>query len=226
MIKIVKDTPLIEDVFEYDVILFAMGINNSMANGFSYDIALHFPTVLENEGRYQYGDLRKYGTIHETVCSGLTFVACYVKNPAAKKNKSDVFVLYDFLEECIKMVKEKYKGKKIACCIIGSNEYDGNGDKEKIIEIFEKYFKKSGSLTLYDYKQKNFYDEMYKKIKHAYYMLIHKAITFEEYLEIRRVIEWRKKKGIFSEVPKDYVFKLKRKNKRKITHTKEGVSFL
>jgi hypothetical protein len=66
MIKIIHDTPLIGEVFNYDVILFVMGINNSMSNGFNYDIAINFPEVLESESKYQYGDLRKYGTIHET----------------------------------------------------------------------------------------------------------------------------------------------------------------
>ena len=35
---IVEGKQLIEHVLEYDIILFGMGINNSMNNGFAYDI--------------------------------------------------------------------------------------------------------------------------------------------------------------------------------------------
>ena len=49
MINIIKGNDLINDIFDYEVILFSMGINNSMGNNFSYEIGLNFPQVKENE---------------------------------------------------------------------------------------------------------------------------------------------------------------------------------
>lgn len=225
MIKIIHDTPLIGEVFNYDVILFVMGINNSMSNGFNYDIALNFPEILESEGRYQYGDLRKFGTIHETECDGIKFIACYSKKNTTKKNKNDLFIDYEYLDKCICKVKEFYLNKKIGCKILGCDEYDGNGDEKIVLEIFEKHFKTCGDITLYDYTQVNYYDEIYKKIKHAHYKYKHKLIPTDKYLEIRRVLEWRKRHGIFSEVPEDFVYLPKKKMKRKIIYNKNGVFF-
>lgn len=226
MINFIKDTPLINDVFKYDVILFAMGINNSMANGFNYDIALNFPKVLEVEGRYQYGDIRKYGTIHETESEDILFVACYIKNTSLKKNKNDVFINYEYLDKCLKSVCDTYKDKKIGCPILGCNEFDGNGDENIVLNLFNKYFKENGDITLYRYKQNNFSDNIYKTIKQIHYKYKHKLITTEKYLEIRRILEWRKNNGIFSEVPDEYIFLPKKKMKRKITYNKSGVNFL
>lgn len=223
MIKIINDIPLIEEIFEYDIVLFTMGVNNSMSNGFNYDIAINFPEVLESESKYQYGDLRKYGTIHETESENIKFVACYSKKTSLKKNKKDLFLDYEYLEKCLQKVSEKYINKKIGCKVLGCDEYDGNADEEKVIQLFEKYFGNSGDVTLYRYKQMNFSDEIYKKIKHAHYRYKHKLLDVNDYLEIRRILEWRKKHGIFSEIPNDFVFLPKKKMKRKIIHNKNGV---
>ena len=63
-------------------------------------------------------------------------------------------------------------------------------------------------------------------IKQIHYKYKHKLITTEKYLEIRRILEWRKNNGIFSEVPDEYIFLPKKKMKRKITYNKSGVNFL
>ena len=225
MINIINDIPLIEEIYNYDVVLFAMGINNSMANGFSYDVGFNFPDVLKNEMSYQYGDLRKYGTIHTTKSDDIEFVACYIKTQSSKHNKSDVFVNYDYLDNCLEKIKEKYKNKKIACPLLGNNEFDGNGDYKTIMEIFNKYFGKAGNLTLYIYEQKNYKAELFKKVKQARYNFNHKLITKEDFFEICRILEWRKTHGIYTEVPDDFIFIPKGKSKRKIIHNKNGVIF-
>ena len=70
--RIIKNKQLIEDIYNYDVVLFGMGINNAMNKGFSYDIALNFPDVRVNENSTGYGDLRKYGKIHVNAWNNLS----------------------------------------------------------------------------------------------------------------------------------------------------------
>lgn len=45
-----------------------------------------------------------------------------------------------------------YKGKSMATTVIGSTPFDGNGDKNKIISIINKYAKDM-NVSLFDYKQ-------------------------------------------------------------------------
>ena len=227
MLRIIKDTPLIEEIYEYDVILYSMGVNNSMSKGFNNDISVNFPKVKESECSYRYGDNRKYGTIHEFESDGIKFVSCYIKTPEKKRRKTDLFVSYEYLDLCLEKVSRIYKGKRIASKILGSDEFDGNGDREKIMKLFEKHFSGKGNdITIYDYIQEDYSETVYKKIRQAHYNYKHKLITTEDYLELRRVLEWRKRHGIFEEVPEDFKFTPKKKMKRKITFNKNGVVFL
>ena len=40
-INVIHDKPLIEDVFNYDVIVLGTGIHNALGNGFQYDIKIN-----------------------------------------------------------------------------------------------------------------------------------------------------------------------------------------
>lgn len=220
--KTVNDKNLIEEVYEYDVILFAMGVNNSLKTGFNNHIAVNFPDVALSEGRYRYGDRRKIGTVHETECDGVRFVACYIKRPELKKKKDDCYLDYEALEKCLEEVKARYGKMSVASPILGADEMDGNGDKERIVTLFEKHLP---DVTLYDFKQDTFYDVMFKKIKHITYKLKHHLLDPEEYERMRRIFEWRKLHGIYSEVPDEFKTPTNNRKKRKITVNKNGVDF-
>ena len=93
MIQTISNKQLIEDVHNYDVILFGMGINNSMNKGLAYDIALNFPEVHTNENLTGYGDTRKYGTVGETLTEdGVRFCSCYCYNIGLNRKNNGVFI--------------------------------------------------------------------------------------------------------------------------------------
>lgn len=212
-----KNNQLIEDVYDYNVILFGMGINNSMNKGFSYDIALNFPEVKENENNTGYGDIRKYGTIHETkISDSLIFCACYCYNIGLKRNENSVFIDYDALESCLNLVYSRYKGKRIAAPIIGQDSYDGNGDKDRILGIFNIVFADKADITVYDFIQQDFKKERYKEAVIARKNYMDGVISKDEFKHIKKVNEWKRLNGIYKEMPNEFEYKPRRKNKNKI----------
>ena len=57
-----------------------------------------------------------------------------------------------------------YKGKRIACPILGSSPFDGNGDKERILHMMEETLT-DVDVTLYDYVQISGEDKKLELIK-------------------------------------------------------------
>ena len=213
----IHNKQLIEDIYKYDVIIYGMGINNAMNNGILYDIALNFPEVKDSEDCTGYGDMRKYGNIHEIkISGGLIFCACYCYD-VGLKNKNNSFIVYDFLKSCLKQVCKKYKRKKIASPIIGCSPYDGNGDKEKIISIYNEMFSDGYDITLYDVDQQDFKKERYKEAVALRKKYIDGEITKKEFFELRKINEWKRLNGIFKEMPDDFEYTPCRKSKSKIT---------
>ena len=214
--KIIKDKQLIEDVFQYNLILYGMGINNAMNKGFAYDIALNFPEVKISENASGYGDLRKYGKIRETKISPqLSFCACYCYNIGFKQRNNGVFIDYQSLEKSLEIVRRQYKNKKIACPIIGQDAYDGNGDKDKIIDIFKKVFGEDSNIVLYDFVQQDFRKERYKEAVLLHKDFIDGKITKEEFIHLKKLNEWKRCNGIFQNMPEEFEYKPKRKAKNK-----------
>ena len=76
MITIIKDIPLINDVFNYDVILVGTSINNALGNGFQRQIRINFPVVDEINKSTNYGDIRKLGTVKVFAKDYNTFRGC------------------------------------------------------------------------------------------------------------------------------------------------------
>ena len=182
-----------------------MGINNSMNNGFSYDIALNFPEVKESENNMGYGDLRKIGTTHETESDNIIFVACYIHSGGYSKDKDGSFVNYDALEKCLSDVKEKYSNKKLASILMGVNKEDGNGNKNTILGIFNKILSDI-DIVVFDYEHTGYKLKMFREIAAARKKLKDKDISKEEYVKLRSNIEWRRKNGILKEMPTDYIY--------------------
>mgnify|MGYP003315693030 CR=1 FL=1 len=46
----------------------------------------------------------------------------------------------------------KYKGKTIACPLLGCSRFDGNGNREKVLEIINNTIK-DVNLIIYDYEK-------------------------------------------------------------------------
>ena len=214
LINIIKGKELIPKVLKYDAILFPMGINNSFNNGFSYEIGLNFPNVKESENETGYGNLNKIGTIHETEENGVVFIACYIHEGGYKKNSDGSYLNYEALEKCLTEVNEKYKDSNIATIVLGRNKEDGNGNADRIINIFKKTITQC-KVTIYDYEDIGYRLKMFREIAAARKQLKDKEISREEYFKIRSDIEWRRKNGIFAVKPSDFMY-IPKKNKNRL----------
>ena len=74
-----------------------------------------------------------------------------------------------------------YKEKNIATTLLGASRFDGNGDRDRIMEIFERTLT-DVNVTVYDYFQKSRAEEMkevrdnelaVKKVdREAYYQMV------------------------------------------------------
>ena len=72
-----------------------------------------------------------------------------------------------------------YKGKNVACPFLGTSKFDGNGDKEKVLEILSNN-SSNINLSIFDYEQLSRSDEL-KKIRVAEIKL--KEIDADAYYE-------------------------------------------
>jgi len=164
MIKIISDTDLYEDIDKYDVILIGTNIYCSMSQGFQRKIMLNFPYVQDKNMSTKYGDEAKLGTIIECKKEGNpTFVLLYINKGNFRPDLKKDYLSYESLEKVLKIINILYKGKKVASTIIGASKFDGNGDKDKILNIISNNTSNI-DLTLYDYVQLSRSEEL-KKIR-------------------------------------------------------------
>lgn len=183
MINIIKDIDIYNHFDEYDVILIGTNLYCTMSQGIQLKVMLNYPYVYEANLNTRYGDGEKLGTILECMSEGEpTFCLCFITvgfnfRPDLQKD----YLSYEALEKCLKLVNIKYKGKKIACPLLGSSRFDGNGDKEKIYELFNKCIT-DASVTIFDYFQRSRAEEMKevwsneeevkKRDRKAYYKMV------------------------------------------------------
>lgn len=227
MVNIIKGKDLIEHVYEYSAILVSMGINNSMNNGFPYDVNINFPYVKKEESDLSpYGDKRKYGDILLINKYGLQFVMCYMAGNPYRKHDDKPFLDYGHLRSCLKKVNEEFSGKgiKIASTILGEKKFEGNGDRDKIIEIFEECLSVV-DIDLYDYKQENTYNKVHREICELNRKFDEKLIDRDEYERIMSEIEWRRMHGIYVKMPKDYRYDSNERWKKNVISLKKLKNF-
>jgi hypothetical protein len=162
-----------------------------MSQGIQLKVMLNYPYVFNKNLETKYGDIDKLGTILECTSENEpTFCLCFITKgynfrPHAEKD----YLSYEALEKALKLVNIKYKGKKIACSLLGSSRFDGNGNKEKILEIFNNTLT-NVDCTIFDYFQKSRAEEMkevrdrelaVKKVdRNAYYEMVRKRKEMAE----------------------------------------------
>ena len=183
MIKIIKDVDLYDHFDEYDIILIGTNLYCTMSQGIQLKIMLNYPYVYNKNLETKYGDMDKLGTILECKSEGEpTFCLCFItKGFNFRPDLESDYLSYEALEKTLKLVNVKYKNKKIACPLLGSSRFDGNGDKEKIMEIFNNTLS-DVECTIFDYFQKSRAEEMKevrdnelavkKKDRDAYYKMV------------------------------------------------------
>lgn len=154
MITIIKDIDLINDIEKYDVILIGTNTYHAMGNGFQRKIRLHYPVTYDTNLLTKYGDKDKLGT--RITCkknNGPIFSLCFIVNGYNfRPDLNPDYLDYDALESCIKTSNYEFSGKKVATTMIGCSKYDGNGNKERVMEILSNNTKDI-DLYVYDYEQ-------------------------------------------------------------------------
>lgn len=149
MIKFVKDKEPIWDTDNFDVLLIGTSIYNRLDGGFQSKIKFKYPIVDEENNKTKYADVSKLGS-RLTVGTAPKISLMYICNyPTTKQETLD----YDALDRCLKTANAEFKGKKVLMTIVGSSEFDGNGDRDKCLKLIEENTKDL-NVTIYDYEQK------------------------------------------------------------------------
>lgn len=199
MVKVKKDIPLIDEILKYDATAYGMNIQNSFNLGLQYEIGLNFPKVKLEECKTRYGDKSKYGDIHVVTDNNNHFCACYMNNGGYQKDDNGSYVNYDALRSCFAKLNTKFKGKRVSMPIIGASYYDGNGDKDLILSMMDEEFTDIRAYV-YDYEQKDFKLEIFRKINEVRSQFKEKDITQDEYLDLMRELEWKRTHGIYTPI--------------------------
>lgn len=180
MIDIVINEPLINHVTEYDGIIIGTNCYQVMRNGFQFEASEKYPYIQEYNYKTKYGDENKLGNIVECKNdNNPLFILIFISFGYNFKGNDVDFFDYDALVKSLKLINILYSGKSLATTMIGCSKYDGNADKNKILDMLNKYVT-NFNLTLYDYKQES-----------------HKTIKQRKYLQdIKKKYEERKRRNM------------------------------
>lgn len=186
MLKIIKDKDPIWETDKFDVILIGTSIYNQLNGGFQSKIKYKYPIVDEKNRETKYADFSKLGTritINDTPIISLMYICGY---PRPNIDTVD----YDSLTKCLLTANAEFRGKKIMTTIIGSSQFDGNGDKDKCLKII-KDSTKDLDITLYDYEQKKRIDEIREQ---KMYLKSLQYTDIEKYNKLKNVFDLYLKK--------------------------------
>ena len=199
---IIEDKDLIYDVRDYYAVLVGVNIMNTMGNGFPHKVAVSFKNVAKMNKETAYGDPKKLGSLRVVrgVPEGPFFALCYISKGRYRPDKVPDTVDYEALASCLTLANKVFKGKKVATTIIGHSDYEGGGDREKILKLLEEKMP-DVDLYVYDYEQVDYRLEdnlTYKTIRNDYLL---KKITKEEYYERKKKYLWERTLGIYVPMP-------------------------
>ena len=186
MLKIIKDKDPIWETDNFDVIVSGTSIYNQLNGRFQSKIKYKYPIVDEKNRETKYADFSKLGTritINDTPIISLMYICGY---PRPNIDTVD----YDSLTKCLLTANAEFRGKKIMATIIGSSQFDGNGDKDKCLKII-KDSTKDLDITLYDYEQKKRIDEIREQ---KMYLKSLQYTDIEKYNKLKNVFDLYLKK--------------------------------
>lgn len=186
MLKIIKDKDPIWETDKFDVILIGTSIYNQLNGGFQSKMKYKYPMVDEKNRETKYADFSKLGTritINDTPIISLMYICGY---PRPNIDTVD----YDSLTKCLLTANAEFRGKKVMATILGSSQFDGNGDKDKCLKIIEDTTKDL-DITLYDYEQKKRADEIREQ---KMYLKSLQYTDIEKYNKLKNVFDLYLKK--------------------------------
>lgn len=166
MINILKDIDPIDYTDDFDVILVGTNIYGKLSNGWQLDMKIKYPDIHKANLQTKYADKSKLGK-YITIKNPTTPDICLLyinEGYNFRPDLNNTFVSYEALEECLYKINIEYKGKKIMCPILGHSKFDGNGDKDRLIQIFETQCP-DVNVTLYDYTQTGNLERKTERIK-------------------------------------------------------------
>ena len=193
MINIIHNIPLIEDVFKYDIIIVGTGIHNTLGNGFQYDIKINFPFVEDIVKKTPYADIRKLGTV-KVIPGTPCFCVGFIHKGGYRKDLTPDYLCYDSLKDVISLVDDNFKNKKIATTLIGCSQFDGNGNKENVLNIFNN-LSGNNEYFIYDYEQQD-YREKNNEIWAKITKMVGK-IPYEKLRQLKNEYIRQRKNGIY-----------------------------
>ena len=154
MVTIIENIDLVQEADNYDVLLVGTSIYGRLSNGWQLDAKLTFPLIHKVNIETKYGDATKLGKCIdvEKIDTKQVYCLLYITKGNFRPDLQKDTLDYNALEECLHKINIKYKGKRIACPILGTSKFDGNGEREKVIDLFNKKLT-DVDCTLYDYEQ-------------------------------------------------------------------------
>lgn len=198
MIKIVKDKNLIYDIPSHEVILVGTSINNTLGNGFQYQVKKAFPDVDEANKNTPYGDHRKLGTVTVVKSEGKTFCLCYINKSRRRPDLNPDYLDYDALRNVVQIINTNFKGKTVVSTILGLSEYEGDGDRERILKILEEN-SSDINLVLYDFEQPDRIAERKRRWNEIISSI--GKVPPEEYREMKKLYHWQEHFGVLKPIP-------------------------
>lgn len=175
----IHNKPLIEDIFDYDLIIVGTGIHNALGNGFQYDVKINFPQVEQTIKQTPYADARKLGSV-TVVNENPIFCVGFIHKGGYRKDLNPDYLDYKALEDVLNLIDSNFENKKIATTLLGCSQYDGNGNKEKVLEIFNKL--SNNDFFIYDYEQRD-----YREINNEKWAEITSLVGKIPYQELRKL---------------------------------------
>lgn len=155
MVEIIEGESLIGHTSEFDVILIGTNCYQVMRNGIQYEIVRKFPYVQEANDNTKYADMSKVGTYIECKREGNPLIILgFISYGYNFKGSEQEFIDYDGLINILRLINIIYKGKNIATTMIGCTPFDGNGDRQKVLNILNKYLNNL-NVTIFDYNQES-----------------------------------------------------------------------
>ncbi len=186
---------LINHIYDYDVILVGTGIYNALGNGFQRDIRLVHPSIDNANKGTLYGDKKKLGTVTVVDEKNIIICLCYVNRGRFRPDLNPEYVDYNAVQRCLELIKENFKGKRIGTTLLGCDFYEGDGNEDKLKQIFEDVFT-DVDIDVYLFDQ-----EDYKERRNKKWGYIKTLVGTGEYRKEKKKYIWEETFGIYKPMP-------------------------